>query len=125
MAVPCAREVGQLGHLGTWTVTVREDVTGRDPRLMSPSVSTLCDRRGKQDPQRSVTDTERNQRRITMIEALIIIGLVVFVGKVLHIGHKGAKRRGQRGIGVYWNSARGRPYVSIPLPFGLRLGRRL
>ena len=60
-----------------------------------------------------------------MLEALIIIGLVVFVGKVLHIGHKGAKRRGQRGIGVYWNSARGRPYVSIPLPFGLRLGRRL
>ena len=57
-----------------------------------------------------------------MIEALIIAALVVY--GVLHIGHRGAKRRGQRGISVYWNSRSRRPYVSIPLPFGFRLGHR-
>ena len=58
-----------------------------------------------------------------MITALIIAGLVVY--GVLHLGHRGAKRRGERGISVYWNSARGRPYVSIPLPGGFRIGHRL
>lgn len=60
-----------------------------------------------------------------MFTALFIFLIVLFVvGKVLHIGHKGAKRRGERGLSVYWNSARGRPYVTVPLPFGFRLGHR-
>jgi len=58
-----------------------------------------------------------------VITALIIAGLVVY--GVLHLGHRGAKRRGERGISVYWNSVRGRPYVSIPLPGGFRIGRKL
>lgn len=59
-----------------------------------------------------------------MIEALIIIAVACAVGKVLHIGHRGARRRGERGISVYWNSRSRRPYVSIPLPGGFRLGHR-
>ena len=58
-----------------------------------------------------------------MIEALVILGVVVY--GVLHLGHRGARRRGERGLSVYWNSARGRPYVSIPLPGGFRVGHRL
>lgn len=58
-----------------------------------------------------------------MIEAFVIAGVVVYA--VLHIGHRGAKRRGERGISVYWNSRSRRPYVSIPLPGGFRLGRRV
>jgi len=58
-----------------------------------------------------------------MIVALVIAAVVVY--SVLHAGHRGAKRRGQRGFIVSWNSRYRRPYVSIPLPFGWRVGHRL
>ena len=59
-----------------------------------------------------------------MIIGLITLILVLVVAKVLHVGHRGARRRGERGISVYWNSRSRRPYVSIPLPGGFRLGHR-
>jgi hypothetical protein len=60
-----------------------------------------------------------------MAEVLFVLFVfTVIVGSVLHVGHRGARRRGERGLSVYWNSARGRPYVSVPLPFGFRLGHR-
>ena len=59
-----------------------------------------------------------------MIAAIVVIVLVLIVGKVLHAGHRGARRRGERGISVYWNSRSRRPYVSVPLPGGFRLGHR-
>lgn len=55
-------------------------------------------------------------------EALVIAGAVVY--GVLHLGHQRAKRRGERGISVYWNSRSRRPYVSIPLPGGFRIGHK-
>lgn len=55
---------------------------------------------------------------------LVIIGVIAVYG-VLHAGHRSARRRGERGISVYWNSASRRPYVSIPLPFGFRIGHKL
>jgi hypothetical protein len=58
-----------------------------------------------------------------VIEFIVIIAVVVY--GVLHLGHRGAKRRGQRGIVVSWNSRYRRPYVSIPLPGGFRLGRKI
>jgi len=57
-----------------------------------------------------------------VIEALVILGVVVYA--VLHIGHRGARRRGERGLSISWNSRYRRPYVSIPLPGGFRLGRK-
>ena len=60
-----------------------------------------------------------------MIEALIVIVVIAGVAKVLHAGHRGARRRGQRGIVVSWNSRYRRPYVSVPLPGGFRLGRKV
>lgn len=59
-----------------------------------------------------------------MITGLIILVVVIAVARVLHAGHRGARRRGERGISVYWNSRSRRPYVSIPLPGGFRLGHR-
>ena len=59
-----------------------------------------------------------------MIIGLIIITAVVVYG-VLHLGHRGARSRGERGISVYWNSARGRSHVSILLLFGFRIGHLL
>ena len=58
-----------------------------------------------------------------MITALVIPGVVVYA--VLHLGHRGARRRGERGISAYWNSRSRRPYVSIPLPGGFRIGHKL
>ena len=58
-----------------------------------------------------------------MITGLIIAVVVIYA--VLHLGHHGARRRGERGITFMWNSRYRRPYVSIPLPGGFRLGRKV
>ena len=58
-----------------------------------------------------------------MIESIVIVVVVVY--GVLHLGHRGARRRGERGLSVSWNSRYRRPYVSIPLPGGFRIGHRL
>jgi hypothetical protein len=58
-----------------------------------------------------------------MIIGLIIVAVIVY--GVLHLGHHGARRRGERGLTVYWNSRPRRPYVSVPLPGGFRIGHRL
>ena len=58
-----------------------------------------------------------------MIAGFIIAAVLVYA--VLHLCHRGARRRGERGISVYWNSRSRRPYVSIPLPGGFRIGHRL
>ena len=58
-----------------------------------------------------------------MIEALVIAVVVVYA--VLHTGHRGARHRGERGFTITWNSRYRKPYVSIPLPGGFRIGHRL
>ena len=58
-----------------------------------------------------------------MVIGLIIAAAIVYC--VLHIGHHRARRRGERGLSVYWNSRSRRPYVSIPLRGGFRIGHRL
>ena len=58
-----------------------------------------------------------------MIIGLIIAAVIVY--GVLHAGHHGARRRGERGIVLSWNSRYRRPYVSIPPPGEFRLGRKL
>ncbi|MFI5064089.1 MAG: hypothetical protein ACHP9Z_08950 [Streptosporangiales bacterium] len=48
---------------------------------------------------------------------LIAVGYLLF-----HAGHSHANYR--RGANLYWSSARG-PWVSVPGPFGTRIGHRL
>lgn len=62
-----------------------------------------------------------------MVTAIIAIAAAYLVLHLAagHARYARRRRRGHRGIGVYWNSAMRGPWVSIPLPFGFRLGRRL
>lgn len=59
----------------------------------------------------------------------VIIGILAGLYLAFHGGHAHAnyrhgRARGHRGVNLYWSSARG-PYMTIPGPFGTRIGRRL
>ncbi|MGH3158855.1 MAG: hypothetical protein ACRDNF_20105 [Streptosporangiaceae bacterium] len=59
---------------------------------------------------------------------IVIIGAVVAY-LAFHAGHSHANYRhgrahGHRGVSLYWSSVRG-PYMSIPGPFGTRIGRHI
>ena len=41
-----------------------------------------------------------------------------------HANYRHGRARGHRGINLYWSSVRG-PWISIPGPFGTRIGHRL
>jgi len=61
------------------------------------------------------------------MEAVIIVIIVAYA--CFHLGHGHANYRygrahGKRGMNLFWSSARG-PYVTIPGPFGTRVGHRL
>ena len=58
---------------------------------------------------------------------VIIIAAIVYLA--FHLGHGHAnyrhgRARGRRGVSLFWSSARG-PYITIPGPFGTRIGHRL
>jgi len=60
---------------------------------------------------------------------IVIIVAVVVAVLAHHAGHSHANYRhgrahGKRGVDLFWSSARG-PYVTIPGPFGTRIGHRL
>jgi hypothetical protein len=58
---------------------------------------------------------------------ILIIAAVLYLA--FHAGHahasyRHARARGHRGISLYWSTARG-PRISVPGPFGTRIGHRL
>jgi hypothetical protein len=59
-----------------------------------------------------------------------VIGIAVVVGYLLfHAGHSHANYRhgrahGRRGIDLFWSSIRG-PWMSMPGPFGTRIGHKI
>ncbi len=61
---------------------------------------------------------------------LVVVGIVIAVAYLLfHAGHahstyRHGRAHGHRGANLYWSSARG-PWISIPGPFGTRIGHRL
>lgn len=62
-----------------------------------------------------------------MIVVVLIAAALIYLA--FHAGHGHAnyrhgRARGHRGISLYWNSARG-PWISVPGPFGTRVGHRL
>ena len=61
-----------------------------------------------------------------MAEALILLAVLLYAA--FHVGHGVSNyrhgRRHGRGIGLVWYLGRG-PWVSIPGPFGTRIGHRL
>jgi hypothetical protein len=66
-----------------------------------------------------------------MTAVLIIVIIVIIAALVLghHADHAYAnyrrgRARGRRGVNLYWSWVRG-PWVSIPRPFGTRIGHLL
>jgi hypothetical protein len=62
-----------------------------------------------------------------VITTVIIIAVAVYAA--FHLGHSHSNYRhgrasGHRGVNLFWSSTRG-PWVSIPGPFGTRIGHRL
>lgn len=61
------------------------------------------------------------------MEALVIvfvIGYLLFHAGYSHANYRHGRRYGRRGIELYWSSVRG-PWISVPGPFGIRIGHRL
>ena len=61
-----------------------------------------------------------------MITAIVIIAVAYLF---FHVGHSHANYRhgrahGRRGVSLYLSSSRG-PWISVPGPFGTRIGHRL
>jgi hypothetical protein len=62
-----------------------------------------------------------------MIATVIIVAVIAYLA--FHDGHSPANYRhgrahGKRGANLYWSSVRG-PSISVPGPFGTRIGHRL
>lgn len=61
--------------------------------------------------------------------AFIVILVIAALVAGYHAGHAHANYRhgrahGRRGVNLYWSSVRG-PWVSVPGPFGTRIGHKL
>ena len=59
----------------------------------------------------------------------MIVTVLVLVYLAFHLGHSHAnyrhgRARGKRGVSLYWSSIRG-PWISLPGPFGTRIGHKL
>jgi hypothetical protein len=60
---------------------------------------------------------------------ITVIIVIVVAYALFHLGHTHAnhwhlRARGHRSVSLYWSSVR-RPWISIPGPFGTRIGHRL
>jgi len=49
---------------------------------------------------------------------------VAFHAGHAHSNYRHGRARGKRGINLYWSSVRG-PWISVPGPFGTRIGRHI
>jgi H+/Cl- antiporter ClcA len=66
-----------------------------------------------------------NEGNMTVVIIIIVIGYLVLHLAAGHARYAHHRRRGRRGVNLYWSSVRRGLWVSIPLPGGFRLGRHL
>jgi hypothetical protein len=62
-----------------------------------------------------------------MLAVIIIVAVIAYAA--FHAGHPRANYRhgrahGHRGVNLFWSSTQG-PWISVPGPFGTRIGHRL
>ena len=60
---------------------------------------------------------------IALLITIAVLYLAYHAGHA-HANYRHGRARGHRGINLYWSSVRG-PWISIPGPFGTRIGHRL
>lgn len=58
---------------------------------------------------------------VTIVLAALVVGH--HAGHA-HANYRHGRSRGKRGVNLYWSSLRG-PYISVPGPFGTRIGHKL
>lgn len=61
--------------------------------------------------------------------ALIVVIVLAALVVGHHAGHahsnyRHGRTQGKRGVDLFWSSARG-PYITVPGPFGVRIGHKL
>ena len=61
---------------------------------------------------------------LTIIVIVAVLAYLAFHAGHAHANYRHGRARGHRGINLYWSSARG-PWISVPGPFGTRIGHRL
>jgi hypothetical protein len=61
---------------------------------------------------------------LVTVAAYIALRVVLHGGRRVHASYRHHHRQGHRGINLYWSSVRGL-WISIPGPFGTRIGHRL
>jgi hypothetical protein len=62
-----------------------------------------------------------------MIATVIIVAVIAYLafhGGHSHASYRHGRAHGKRGVNLYWSSVRG-PWISVPGPFGTRIGHRL
>ena len=98
---------------GSIATTLAHDAPSRPPLAAASTPTTPTP-----DPARL--------RRKPVLTLLIIAALLylAFHAGHAHANYRHGRARGHRGINLYWSSARG-PWISIPGPFGTRIGHRL
>jgi hypothetical protein len=74
-------------------------------------------------PPRPATTRPEEPAMIALLITIAVIYLAYHAGHA-HANYRHGRARGHRGINLYWSSARG-PWISIPGPFGTRIGHRL
>jgi len=59
-----------------------------------------------------------------LVIIVLTIAYLAFHGGHAHANYRHGRARGKRGVNLFWSSARG-PYITIPGPFGTRIGHKL
>jgi hypothetical protein len=54
----------------------------------------------------------------------VVVGYLLFHAGHAHANYRHGRRHGRRGIGLVWYAGRG-PWISVPGPFGTRIGHKL
>jgi hypothetical protein len=61
---------------------------------------------------------------ITVIIVVVVVLILAHHAGHAHANYRHGRAHGKRGVNLFWSSVRG-PYITIPGPFGTRIGHRL
>ena len=92
---------------------------GSAPAAASGTTSATCTKKAADNPP------PRKDHPVTVIILITLaVAYLAFHAGHAHANYRHGRARGHRGINLYWSSARG-PWISVPGPFGTRIGHKL